>query len=159
MRHSSFPGVFDRQTLLRWFREGRERTRKIFTIPRPDSYHDRPIRLRNPIVFYEGHLPAFTVNTLIKLALKQPGIDAHFEDLFARGIDPDSEDATKPPTDLWPSRDDVQRYGTRADALIESALREATIEDSSVPELRGAEAAIAILEHEQMHQEIGGAHV
>ncbi len=153
MRHSSFPGGINRQTLVRWFREGRERTRKIFAIPRAESYYDRPIRLRNPIVFYEGHLPAFTVNTLIKLALKQPGVDEHYEDLFARGIDPDSEDAAKSPTDVWPKRDQVQNYGARADALIESALREATIEDSRVPQLRGAEAAIAILEHEQMHQE------
>jgi len=153
MRHSSFPGGITRETLIRWFREGRERTRKVFAIPRAESYYDRPIRLRNPIVFYEGHLPAFTVNTLIKLALQQPGVDEHYEDLFARGIDPDSEDAAKSPTDFWPKRDQVQNYGARADARIESALREATIEDSSVPELRGAEAAIAILEHEPMHQE------
>jgi formylglycine-generating enzyme required for sulfatase activity len=152
MRHSSYPGGVNRQTLIQWFRGGRERTRNLFTIPRADSYHDRPIRLRNPIVFYEGHLPVFTVNTLIKLALKQPGIDEHYEDLFARGIDPDSDDAAKPPT-VWPARNKVQDYGTRADALIESALGEATIEDSHVPQLRGAEAAIAILEHEQMHQE------
>ena len=41
----------------------------------PDAYHDRPIALRNPIVFYEGHIPAFAVNTLIKLALRRDGID------------------------------------------------------------------------------------
>src|ERR1700686_573228 len=153
MRHSSFPGGITRQTLIRWFREGRERTRKVFGIPRAESYYDRPIRLRNPIVFYEGHLPAFTVNTLIKLALKQPGIDARYEDLFSRGIDPESEVEARSPTELWPKREEIQNYGPRADALIESALREATIEDSRVPQLRGAEAAIAILEHEQMHQE------
>ena len=153
MRHSSFPGGINRQTLVRWFREGRQRTRNVFAIPRAESYYDRPIRLRNPIVFYEGHLPAFTVNTLIKLALKQRGIDERYEDLFSRGIDPESEDEARSPTDLWPKREEIQNYGARADAAIESALREATIEDSRVPQLRGAEAAIAILEHEQMHQE------
>ena len=153
MRHQSFPDGMTRDTLISWFRQGRDRTRQVFAIPRPEAYHDRPIRLRNPIVFYEGHLPAFTINTLIKLALKQPGIDEHYEDLFARGIDPDSEDAARPPTDIWPRREDVQAYGRKSDAIIERALREATIEDEAVPQLRGGEAAIAILEHEPMHQE------
>src|SRR6266849_6832433 len=123
--------ALDREMLLRWFHDGRARTREVFAIPKPETYYERPIHLRNPIVFYEGHLPAFTINTLIKLALKQPGIDEHYEDLFARGIDPDSEDAAKPPTDLWPRREDIQAYGRKSDALVERALREATIEDEA----------------------------
>src|SRR5690242_21070927 len=47
----------------------------------------------------------------------------HYEVLFARGIDPDSADAVKAPTDVWPSRAEVQAYGARADAIIEDALR------------------------------------
>src|SRR6266849_4993629 len=125
----------DRGRLLRWFREGRARSREVFAIPKPECYYDRPIPLRNPIVFYEGHLPAFTVNTLIKLSLRQPGVDAGYEVLFERGIDPDSIDAAKPTASQWPSRRCVQEYGSKADALIERAL------------------AQAILEHEQMHQE------
>ena len=42
-------------------------------------------------MFYEGHLPAFAVNTLIKKRLGQPGIDDHLEAIFARGIDPEEE--------------------------------------------------------------------
>ncbi|HEX9502240.1 MAG TPA: SUMF1/EgtB/PvdO family nonheme iron enzyme [Thermoanaerobaculia bacterium] len=145
--------ALDREMLLRWFHDGRARTREVFAIPKPETYYERPILLRNPIVFYEGHLPAFTINTLIKLALKQPGVDAGYEVLFERGIDPESADAAKPPADQWPSRRCVQEYGAKADALIERALAEATIEDDDVPQLRGGEAAIAILEHEQMHQE------
>src|SRR5260370_34506543 len=143
----------DREMLLRWFHDGRARTREVFAIPKPETYYERPILLRNPIVFYEGHLPAFTINTLIKLALKQPGVDAGYEVLFERGNDPESADAAKPPADQWPSRRCVQEYGAKADALIERALAEATIEDDDVAQLRGGEAAIAILEHEQMHQE------
>ena len=153
MKHYAFPAGVTRDTLLRWFHEGRARTSQIFQIPVADAYFSRPIALRNPIVFYEGHLPAFCVNTLIKLALGQPGIDENLEILFARGIDPDSEDAVKDPGSVWPSREQVQQYGATADAMIERALREATIEDDAVPQLRGAEAAFAILEHEQMHQE------
>src|ERR1700730_2448735 len=139
--------ALDREMLLRWFHDGRTRTREVFAIPKPETYFERPILLRNPIVFYEGHLPAFSVNTLIKLALKQPGVDAGYEILFERGIDPDSVDAAKPPTDQWPSRRCVQEYAAKADALIERALTEGAIE------VNGGEAAIAIMEHEQMHQE------
>jgi len=128
-------------------------TDAVFAIPKPEAYYTRPIELRNPIVFYEGHLPAFAVNTLLKLALQRDGIDAHYEKLFERGIDPDDIDSAKSPTDLWPSRDDVRAYGRRADALLEAALAEGPIDDGNVPQRVNAEAAFAILEHEQMHQE------
>jgi len=153
MKHAAFPSGVTRETLIHWFREGRARTKEIFRIPVPAAYFDRPIALRNPIVFYEGHLPAFCINTLIKLALGREGIDERLEVLFARGIDPDSEDAVKDPGSVWPSREAVQAYGTTADAIIERVLSGETIEDERVPQLRGAEAAFAILEHEQMHQE------
>lgn len=129
-----------RRDLLNWFREGRARSAEVFAIPKPDAYYDRPIPLRNPIVFYEGHLPAFNINTVIKLTRNERGIDERYEVLFARGIDPDSPDAAKSPTDAWPSRNCVQEYGRQSDAMIEAVL----FDD---------EASIAILEHEQMHQE------
>jgi len=137
MRHSSIvdPASF--------YREMRGRTRELFELITPDAYFDRPIRLRNPIVFYEGHLPAFAVNTLVKLTMKRSGIDSSFETLFARGIDPEDEATAKSPTDLWPAREDVQAYGRDADALVEAALRE----------LPDHEAAFTVLEHELMHQE------
>ncbi len=153
MRHLTFPEGITRRTLIQWFREGRARSREIFAIPKAEMYYERPIPLRNPIVFYEGHLPAFAVNTLLKLALKERGVDAGYEVLFERGIDPGSIDAAKPTSDQWPDRRDVQAYGAEAERRIEHALCDAMIEDDRVPQLRGAEAAIAILEHEQMHQE------
>src|SRR5438105_4804024 len=153
MRHAAFPEGLTRDQLIDWYRDGRRITHELFTIPKADAYYDRPIPLRNPIVFYEGHIPAFAVNTLIKLALKQEGIDGHFETLFARGIDPEDEHAAKTPTDFWPSRGDIQAYGREADDLILRALCDGPIDDGAVPQRRNAEAAIAIAEHEQMHQE------
>jgi len=153
MRHAAFPEGLTRDRLIDWYRDGRRITQQLFTIPKPEAYYDRPVPLRNPIVFYEGHIPAFAVNTLIKLALKHDGIDADFEGLFARGIDPESEDAAKSPTDLWPSRDDIQAYGHESDDLVFRALCDGPIDDGAVPQRRGGEAAISIAEHEQMHQE------
>jgi len=141
MRHPAFAGEVTRDDLLAWYRTNRARTHELFELVVPDAYYDRPIPLRNPIVFYEGHLPAFSVNTLVKLTLQRKGIDERLETLFARGIDPEDETAVRSPTDVWPSRDEVQAYGLAADALIEETLSEPT------------EAAFTILEHEAMHQE------
>ena len=43
----------------------------------------RPIALRHPIAFYEGHLPGFSFNALVKKALGRPGVDPQLEELFA----------------------------------------------------------------------------
>lgn len=129
-----------RDDLIDWYRRTRARTRELFGLITEDAYYDRPIPLRNPIVFYEGHIPAFAVNTLVKLTKNERGIDEHYEALFARGIDPEDEASAKTPTDLWPSRADVQGYGEEADALVERHLE-------------NCEAAFTILEHELMHQE------
>ena len=145
MRHPAFPDGVTPESLIEWHRAIRARTRGLFELITPDAYYDRPIALRNPIVFYEGHLPAFAVNTLVKLSLRGKGIDERIETLFARGIDPESEDAVKSPTDVWPAREDVQAYATEADALIERTLRETFLE--------GGEAVFTVLEHELMHQE------
>src|SRR4029077_1995227 len=66
---------------------------------------------------------------------------------------PESEDAAKAPTDFWPSRANIQAYGREADDLIFRALCDGPIDDGLEPQRRNAEAAIAIMEHEQMHQE------
>jgi iron(II)-dependent oxidoreductase len=153
MRHHAFPEGVTREGLVDWYRANRARTRALFDFLKDDAYYDRPITLRNPIVFYEGHLPAFSVNTLVKLAHKKRGVDERLETLFARGIDPEDEASAKSPTDVWPSREQVQRFADACDDLIIDTLRNDTLEDEAVPELRGGEAVFTILEHELMHQE------
>ena len=140
MRHQAFDGEVTPGILVDWYRRARSRTRELFELITEDAYYDRPIGLRNPIVFYDGHLPAFAVNTLVKLTLDRPGIDEEFETLFARGIDPEDEAAAKPPTDVWPSRAAVQAYGAQAEKLVEQSLG-------------NFEAAFTVIEHELMHQE------
>ena len=52
-----------------------QRSAQLFDIVQPEAYYSRPIALRHPIVFYEGHLPAFSLNTLVKKGLGRPGVD------------------------------------------------------------------------------------
>src|SRR6187431_2612600 len=78
----------DRRQLVSWYRRNRMRSAALFDLVSERSYYSRPISLRHPIVFYEGHLPAFSFNTLVKRGLGKPSIDTALEQLFARGIDP-----------------------------------------------------------------------
>ena len=127
MHHPAFPDGITRERLLEWYRSGRARTRSLFDRVVPEAYYDRPIPLRNPIVFYEGHLPGFAVNTLVKLALGRKGVDERLETLFARGIDPEDEAAVRSPTELWPSREETQAFGQACDELVEDVLQHATL--------------------------------
>jgi ergothioneine biosynthesis protein EgtB len=149
------PLAVDRSTLVEWYRRNRERSRQLFDLIDPGVYYTRPISLRNPIVFYEGHLPAFSVIALMRRGLGRPPVDERLEQLFARGIDPESEESAAPrsgASTVWPERSEVLAFGRRADDEILSAFREAAfVEDR--PAMRHGEAIYTALEHEAMHQE------
>ncbi|MGH9346551.1 MAG: SUMF1/EgtB/PvdO family nonheme iron enzyme [Vicinamibacterales bacterium] len=147
----------DRSVLIAWYRRNRERSRALFDmLVGEDAYYAQPIALRHPIVFYEGHLPAFSFNTLAKRALGAPSIDAGLETLFARGIDPDvasgPADAARN-RELWPSRARVREFAAAADRAVFDALAHAEIARPGHPLLDRGEAVFTILEHEAMHQE------
>ncbi len=146
----------DRATFIGWYQRNRARTRAIFDLIDESAYYTRPIALRNPIVFYEGHLPAFSVIAYLKRGLGQPAVDERLEQLFARGIDPESEAAAVPrsgASTLWPSRAQVLEYGRRADAAVIAALNDAPLAIDDSPAMRGGQGLFTALEHEAMHQE------
>ncbi|MGZ6970417.1 MAG: SUMF1/EgtB/PvdO family nonheme iron enzyme, partial [Thermoanaerobaculia bacterium] len=128
----------------RWKRN-REWTRRFFhEILTPEAWLERPIALRHPFVFYEGHLAAFAVNTFLKRALGQPEIDPGLETLFERGIDP--LDASGVRLSSWPERGCVDAYVRAADERVAAVLE-------SPMSAKAVEALLLILEHEEMHQE------
>lgn len=145
----------DREAAAAWYVRNRERSRQLFDLIDPAAYYSRPIALRNPIVFYEGHLPAFSLIAFAERGLGKEPLDPRLEALFARGIDPDSVDAAVPRSGAntaWPTRDEVLGFGARADALILDAIaRETLVNDR--PAGRRAEGLYTALEHEAMHQE------
>src|ERR1700686_2803429 len=128
--------MIDRSALVEWYERNRRRSRDLFDIARPEAYYDRPIPLRNPICFYEGHLPAFSVNTLIKRGLKERGVDDEYETLFERGIDPEDETAVRNGGSAWPSRERIVSYGKRADERVLEALARKDIVREEDPALR-----------------------
>src|SRR5579862_613497 len=117
----------DRSALAAQYHRTRARSRALFDLLAPDAYYSQPIALRHPIVFYEGHLPGFAFNTLVKKGLGRPGIDARLETLFARGIDPHEnagraggagragEAGGASRSDGWPAREVVHAFAEEAD--------------------------------------------
>ena len=152
--HDLAPPETGRATFLSWYRRNRERSREIFDLVSDDAYYSQPIALRHPIVFYEGHLPAFSFNTLIRKALGLRSIDERLELLFARGIDPhETAGASASGVARWPDRDEVRAFAAEADGRVIDALASAELDQPGHPLLDRAEAVFSILEHEAMHQE------
>ena len=144
----------DQSLFSAWYRRNRDRSREIFGLLADETYYSQPISLRNPIVFYDGHLPAFSFNTLVKKALGRPSIDARLEQLFARGIDPNEASlASSSDRGAWPDRETVRAFISEADSRVLDALEHDDLDRPGHPLLDRRQAVFAILEHEQMHQE------
>lgn len=157
LRHD--PGrPLDRDRLVGWYRRNRERSRLLFDLlTDEDAHYSQPISLRHPFIFYEGHIPAFSFNTLVKRGLGMTSIDPELETLFARGIDPPTDQAAATEAarnrERWPPRRLVRQFTEAADGAVLEALAHGDIDRPGHPLLDRAEAAFVILEHEVMHQE------
>jgi formylglycine-generating enzyme required for sulfatase activity len=141
----------DRTALAAWYAKNRGRTRRLFDILDASVYHARPISLRNPVVFYEGHLPAFSAIAFLERGLGEPPVDADLERLFARGIDPESEAAAVPrsgASTVWPERHGVLAFAETIDRAVSDALGRARLDDAGT-----IQGLFTALEHEAMHQE------
>jgi formylglycine-generating enzyme required for sulfatase activity len=151
---STQPAV-DRQALRLRYLANRNRSSELFSLFEPSAYEMRPIPLRHPPVFYEGHLPAFSFQKLVREALGGAALDPGLERLFERGIDPsDLRDAERHAREAWPERRVVQAFGAACDAAVLRALAHDDLTDAArSPSLERAQAAFTILEHEEMHHE------
>jgi formylglycine-generating enzyme required for sulfatase activity len=144
----------DRDWLIQQYRANRRRSTEIFSFVNDDAFYTRPIPLRHPFAFYEGHLPAFSFLVLNERALGEAKLDPVLEKLFERGIDPASVgDARRHERNDWPSRAEIAAFGTACDERVEQAYAHARLDDASNPRLVRAQSAFTVIEHEQMHHE------
>lgn len=114
----------------------------------------KPIKLRNAVIFYLGHIPTFLDIHLTRATDGKPNEPASYQRIFERGIDPDVEDPEKchdhseiPET--WPPLEEVLKFQesvrTRTRALYES--------DSTRETPHVSRALWLAFEHEAMHLE------
>ena len=132
------------QPLYERYCEVRRRTRQIFGIIAPEAFDSRPIPLRHPLRFYEGHLSSFNYGMLLQSGFVKNDPEPELTKLFARGIDPlDTSAADKLTIQRWPERPMVADYIARVDGEMERAF------EFGVDPLYLHTA----IEHEEMHQE------
>jgi len=144
----------DREALANWYRRNRRRSAGLFALIAPSALYERPIPLRHPFAFYEGHLPAFSYLVLNERALGEPPLDARLEKIFERGIDPASTgDAGRFERSDWPARNKIAAFGHACDDRVLAAIARAQLVNSDVPQLVRGQAIYNILEHEPMHHE------
>jgi ergothioneine biosynthesis protein EgtB len=123
-----------------------ERSDRLFCLLGEDAWLEQPIPLRQPFLFYLGHLPAFAWNHLGRGLLGRPAFRADFDSLFERGIDPVGVDAYVPRAS-WPERPVVVEYRHRVRTELERALS-----DPAFPS-EGKDVVAMVVEHELMHHE------
>jgi formylglycine-generating enzyme required for sulfatase activity len=146
--------ALDRDALAAWYRRNRDHSSQIFGLIEERAFYERPIPLRHPFIFYEGHLPTFSVLTLNERALGEQPLDERYEKLFERGIDPGSlVESGKHERHDWPSRQEVQQFGRACDERVLAAIGNARLDDPNIPRLVRGQSAYTILEHEPMHHE------
>ena len=110
------------------------------------AWLEQPIPLRQPFLFYLGHLPAFAWNHIGVGLLGRKSFRPEHDLLFERGIDPTGVDGYTPQA-VWPALDEVRDYRDRVRAEIMDALSH-----PGFP--RDGEGVVAmVVEHELMHHE------
>ncbi|MNK78333.1 Iron(II)-dependent oxidoreductase EgtB [compost metagenome] len=134
------------------FRRARARTESLFALLEPEAYLARPIPLRHPFVFYDGHLAAFNWNTLFRKTLGVPSFNPDFDARFARGIDPEAASLAPEPS-AWPSRAAIQAYKQEVAARLDRFLANFDPDRPPHPWLQGGRVLHILLEHELMHHE------
>ena len=129
------------------------RSDEILALIPDDAWHERPIGLRHPFLFYMGHLPAFAWNQVCRGALGAGHLVERLDLVYARGIDPDDTDiAVQQSIKAWPSleetiayRDEVRRVVLSRIGDVLSRTDDELCENGRVLEI--------VIEHEVMHHE------
>ncbi|KIX08574.1 uncharacterized protein Z518_03230 [Rhinocladiella mackenziei CBS 650.93] len=122
-------------------------------VPR-DELLNKPIKLRNDLIFYLGHIPTFADIHFTKATSGNPTDPAFYVSIFERGIDPDVDnpevchDHSEIP-DTWPPLKDILNYQQRVRARILESLNSGQAQTD-----RKLSRALWLgYEHEAMHLE------
>jgi ergothioneine biosynthesis protein EgtB len=122
------------------------RSDRLFALLTDEAWLQQPIALRQPFLFYLGHLPAFAWRHLGLGLLGRPPFCPELDTLFERGIDPTDVDAYEP-QEVWPERGRIVAYRDRVRTELILGLSEPRLPADTVP------LVAMVVEHELMHHE------
>jgi gamma-glutamyl hercynylcysteine S-oxide synthase len=121
-----------------------ERSDALFGFLDEDAWLEQPIPLRQPFLFYLGHLPAFAWNHIARPRGERSRCPA-LDELFERGIDPVGVDSYAARAE-WPPLDAVLTYRDRVRGRLSEMLEDPAFDD-------GDGVVAMVLEHELLHHE------
>lgn len=122
-------------------------------VPR-DELLNKPIKLRNNLIFYLGHIPTFADIHYTRATGSKPTEPEYFYTIFERGIDPDVDNpeichAHSEIPKEWPPLDDILRYQLHVRTRITQSIESGEAARDS----RLARGLNLAYEHEAMHLE------
>lgn len=122
-------------------------------VPR-DELMNKPIQLRNNLIFYLGHIPTFADIHYTKATGEAPTEPKYFYQIFERGIDPDVDDPTQCHShseipDEWPPLQEILQYQLRVRNRIVNSITTGRV----AKDRRLARGLVLAFEHEAMHLE------
>ncbi|EXJ55868.1 hypothetical protein A1O7_08799 [Cladophialophora yegresii CBS 114405] len=122
-------------------------------VPR-DELLNKPIKLRNDLIFYLGHIPTFADIHYTKATGSKPTDPASYRSIFERGVDPDVDnpelchDHSEIP-DAWPPLKEILIYSER----VRARIMESTASGLANSDRKLGRALWLAYEHEAMHLE------
>ena len=128
------------------------RSDALFSGLDPAALLERPIPLRQPFVFYLGHLPAFAWNQVVRGVLGRGDCVRDFDRLFERGIDPVGVDRVDEASE-WPREREILAYRDRVRDAIRASVGPVAARAGDDPLARGDRIFHLVLAHEAMHHE------
>jgi len=138
--------------VLEGLRAAWRRTDALFSLLEDEAWLERPIALRQPLLFYLGHLPAFAWNQVNRGLLDEQSFRPDFDELFEFGIDPlDEGDVPREPE--WPPLHEIIRYRDEVRVRLMAAAPQVDALAKSHRVAKNRRIYHAVLEHELMHHE------
>ncbi|NCA84504.1 MAG: 5-histidylcysteine sulfoxide synthase [Clostridia bacterium] len=112
-----------RKEILEYFQKTYELHERLYDTLRSDeTFYMRADPLRHPLIFYLGHTAAFFINKLILARLIDKRVNAHFESIFAIGVDEMSWDDLNETHYAWPSVEEVRHYRKEVRQVVEKLI-------------------------------------
>lgn len=134
-------------------RKAWHRSDEIFALIPQGAWLERPIGLRHPFLFYLGHLPAFAYNQVCRGALNEGHLSPRLDTLYARGIDPESDQAAKDQSIAqWPSIEETIAYRDEVRRALLARIPDVLAKSDDMLCEQGRVLQL-VVEHELMHHE------
>ena len=139
------------ENLEAYFQNTWELTELLFSsIKDVESYYINPDPRRHPLVFYFGHVAAFYLNKLKIADLYSETVNAHFENLFAVGVDPSTKDDLE--KHGWPNYQEVVVFRAEVKKIVLSIIQSDGL-PKSINWDNPYWSLLMAIEHERIHFE------